>query len=232
MSETQTAVLLTFRDRVLAIAPPWLRRGFGEKLLYAIGVQCDAYADALVAGAKQRFPGLYSFDALPALGRERRIARGRNETQVGYAARLAGFLALHQTRGGPYALLTQLYRYFAPDNVPIDLVYYAGSVRYRMDADGAIVRDYVSWTPDSNAAKWARWWLFYYTDQWAEFEPSDEEATELRLIPRQWNAAHPLGTVVLFPSGAEMWNWPPGRLWDRHVLWNNPSGIGRKIDVG
>lgn len=231
MPETSTPVLLTFRDTLRKHCPPWLQRGLAEKLLYSIGVHCDAFSDALVAAAKQRFPGYYSFDSLPLLGRERRITRGRSESDENYAARIARFFSDHQLRGGPYALLSQLFIHYTPDTFPIDLIYYAGSRRFQMDVGGDVTRDLVTWTPDTNAAKWARWWLFYYTDQWAVTPPSAAELQDLRLIPRQWNAAHPLGYIVLFPAGAEMWNFPLGRLWNRHVLWNNPVG-GLTIEVG
>lgn len=230
MSETPTTTLLTFRDAIRRVSPPWLQRGLAEKILYAFGVHADGFADALVAGAKQRFPGLYTFEALPVIGRERRIPRGRSESDASYASRLAGFLASHRLRGGPYALLQQLFLYWAPANFPIDLVYYTGSPRYAMDVAGAVVRDLVTWAPDTNAAKWARWWLFYYTDQWALTPPTMLEEQELKLIPRQWNAAHPLGTIVLFATGAELWDWPPGHVWDESGVWDT-TGTVRFIEV-
>lgn len=230
MSETPTTVLLTFRDTLRKRSPPWLQNGLAEKILYSIGVHCDGFADALVAGVKQRFPGYYSFESLPVLGRERRITRGRSESDAAYASRLARFLTDHQLRGGPYALLSQLYLHYAPDTFPIDLVYYAGSVRFGMDVDGEVTRDLVTWHPDPNAAKWARWWLFYYTDQWAVTPPTAAELQDLKLIPRQWNAAHPIGTILLFSTGAELWNWPPGHTWNESGVWNT-SGTVRTVEV-
>lgn len=238
MSETSTEVLQTHRDEIRKRSAPWLRIGLAQKILYAIGLHCDGWADALAAGVKLRFPGYYDNQSLPLLGRERRIPRGRNESHASYAQRLARFLTDHRRRGGPYAMLTQLYHYFHPVNFTIDLVYYSGR-RFTLvqellmlgaPVDEAITRDDVVWTPDSNAAKWARWWLIYYTDQWASTPPTAAEETELRLIPRQWNAAHALGTIVLFPSTAELWNWPPGRTWNESGTWNT-SGTVRYLEV-
>lgn len=230
MTETASTVLLTFRDTIRRRSPPWLQRGLAEKILYSIGVLCDGFADALVAGVKQRFPGYYTYESLPLIGRERRMTRGRNETDSAYAGRLARFFTDHQLRGGPYALLSQLFIYYSPDTFPIDLVYYAGSARFHMDVAGEVTRDQVTWTPDTNAAKWARWWLFYYTEQWAATPPTDAELQDLRLIPRQWNAAHPFGYIVLFPTGAELWNWPPGHLWDESGTWDT-SATSYTIEV-
>jgi hypothetical protein len=226
---TLVEVLRTFRDTIRRLSPPWLQNGLAEKILYSIGIQADGFGDALKAGIQQRFPGYYSFDSLPFLGRERRIYRGRSESDESYAARLSGFLASHQLRGGPYALLSQLFYYWRPANFPIDLVYFNGR-RFSMDVDGNVTRDTTVWHPDDNAAKWARWWLFYYTDQWAATPPTDAETAELRLVPRQWNAAHPFGTIVLFPGDAELWNWPPGHTWNESGTWN-VGGTARYIEV-
>jgi hypothetical protein len=230
VTETATKVLLTFRDTMKSISPPWLQTGLAEKILYSLAIQCDAFGDALVAGVKQRFPGYYSFDSLVLLGRERRIERGLFEGDKAYASRLTQWLADHRRRGSGYALLSQVHLHYQPNSFPVDLVYYAGSVRFQMAADGTIVRDLVSWIPDTNRAKWARWWLFYYADNWESAAPTAEELQDLRLVPRAWNAAHCLGQLVLFPSTGELWNWPLGRSWNESGTWNTP-GVVRFIDV-
>lgn len=238
MNETPVTVLKRFRDTIRRLSPPWLQTGLAEKILYSFGIQIDAFGDALRAGVQQRFPGYYSFDSLAPLGRERRIYRGQLEADAAYAARLSGFFASHRLRGGPYALLTQLYYYFAPDYFEIDLIYYSGR-RFTLSkalldggasVDEAITRDDVAWSADSDSAHWARWWLFYYTDQWAAMAPTDAEIAELRLVPRQWNAAHCLGTIVLFSSDTELWNWPPGHVWNESGVWNT-GGVPYYIEV-
>lgn len=200
-----TEELLTYRDSLRKISPPWLQTGLNEKILYSIGLQIDAFGDAMVAGVKSRFPGLYSFESLPLIGRERRIRRGRTEADESYAVRLTRWLTDHRRRGGPYALLAQLHAHFAPNNFPITLVYYSGR-RFQMDVNGVVVRDHIVWSPDPDTARWARWWLFYQTDAF----PSPDAATieDLKMVPREWNAAHCLGYVVLQPSGAELIDYP------------------------
>jgi hypothetical protein len=239
VTETATTVLLTFRDTIRRVSPPWLQIELGEKLLYSIGVHCDAFGDAVIAAVKHRFPGLYDFESLPKLGRERRIARGRAESDASYAARLARFLTDHQIRGGPYALLTQLHHYFAPVLFDMQLVYHNGRTFTRDadafaasgDLDESITRGSVSWSPDADTAKWARWWLFYYLDTYAITPPTDAEIAELRLIPRQWNAAHCFGTIVLFPSTGELWNWPLGHTWNEAGTWNVAGAAPIFIEV-
>ena len=221
--ETAVETLLTFRDTMRSVCPPWLQRGTAEKLLYSIAMQADAFGDALVAGVKQRFPGLYSYDSLALLGRERRIPRSRNEDDATYALRLTRFLESHKRRGGPYALLEQLYIYFAPEPFPIDLVYVAGGRHFHMDTAGGITRSPTGFTFDTHP-KWARWWLIYNTDQYEPNGPSEEEIAQLRVIPRQWNAAHPNGMIIILSSTGELWNWPLGRTWNESGTWNVTDG--------
>jgi hypothetical protein len=223
-------------------------------LLFAIGVHVDAFADALVAGVKQRFPGMYSPDALALLGRERRIRRGRNETDVVYASRLLRWLGDHRWRGGPYALLAQLHAYFAPDNFPIDLLYYPTALlgpgvarRYSMGADGVVERDSVPWIPDDDSAHWARWWLIYHWPDaitgdgtWADAglwetlgvwdsSLTPEEVETLRLVPAEWNAAHAFGYLVLLPEGVELWDYPLGTWDEPGGIWGDVGGAGAAL---
>lgn len=240
-------MLVTFRDTIRKIAPPWLQRDVAEKVLYALAIQIDACADALVAGVKLRFPGVYSDESLPLLGRERRIARGRTETNAVYASRLARWLDDHRRRGGPYALLLQLFAHYAPSNFAISLVYRSGR-RFSMDTAGAIARDIIAFSPDSEPAKWARWWLYYaWPDPglalriWGVSTPSTwgsdhvwgsnltpQDVVDLRLVPSEWNAAHCFGRVVLLSGGGHLWGYPP-RLWGDPGDWGDGAVV--ELDV-
>lgn len=219
-----TTTTLTFRDMIRKISPPWLQRGRAERFLYALGVQIDAFGDALTAGVKSRFPLYYSNDSLAMIGRERRISRGLSEPEATYGKRLQRWLDDHRGRGGPYALLAQLHAYFAPNNFAIDLIYRNGR-RFRMSADGTITRDTVqNFTPDANPAQWARYWLFFYTDAYPA-PISTSTRADLRLVPHEWNAAHCLGTIVIFPTGSEMWNFPLDHAWNEPGTWNTGGSV-------
>lgn len=223
-------VVETARDEIRKRSPPWLRIGNNERLLYTLGLHIDTLTDALVAGVKSRFPGLYSDESIPLIGRERRIARGRDETTASYIDRLRMWRIDHRRRGNPYALLSQLHISLGPSAFPIDLLY-ANGRRFLMDADGNIERSFVPWLPDDQPERWARWWLFYNTDQWAVTPPTQSEIDELRAIPRAWNTAHALGYIVLFPSDAQLWNYPPGHTWNEAGVWNTTGPDPRFITV-
>lgn len=214
---------LTFRDRIRQLSPPWLQRGWAEKLLYAYAVQLDAFADALNAGVKLRFPGLYSMESLGLIGRERRISRGLLETDATYAARLPRWLDDHRRRGGPYAMLAQLHAYYSPSTFHTELIYRSGR-RFTMQPDGSVTRDDVVWNPDGNPAQWARWWLFLYTDDYLP-PLTAQQIADIRLIPTEWNAAHCFGTVVVFPTGAELWDFPNGHTWDESGVWDTADTV-------
>jgi hypothetical protein len=202
-----TVLTRTFRDRLRRACPPWLQHGWAEKLLYAFGAQIDAFADALVAGVKMRFPNVYSPESLPLIGRERRIARGLLENDATYATRLTRWLDDHKRRGSPYAMLAQLHAYYAPNNFTTQLVYRSGR-RFSMDTDGNVVRDDLpDWSPDALSEMWARWWLYLFTDAYT-LPLSDQDRADIALIPTEWNAAHCFGTIVLLPTGAELIDTP------------------------
>lgn len=207
----------TFRDLLRKISPPWLSRGHAEKLGYAMSVQLDAFGEVLDAGMRSRFPNVYSSESLPAIGRERRIRRGRVEGSASYAGRLRRWLVDHKRRGGHRALLEQIHAFYAPNNFPVDLVYRNGR-RYQMDVNGTITRDDITWGPDTVPEQWARWWLFYWSD---DFNTGDAET--LRLIPTEWNAAHTLGTLMVMPTGAELIDYPPGHTIDEPGTINTPG---------
>jgi hypothetical protein len=219
--------LVSHRDTLLALCPPWLRRLNAGRLMYALGAVIDAQADALIAGLKLRFPNVYSAESLPLIGRERRIRRGRTESNATYASRLTRWLDDHKLRGGPYPLLRQLHAYYAPANFKIELVYASGR-RFTLFADGTITRDDMavpgSWNPPGagGVAKWARWWLFFHwptpvdnDGTWGDpgvysdggvwdSNLTPDQVADLRRVPNDWHAAHAIGRLVLLSPGLEI----------------------------
>lgn len=207
-------VLRTFRDAIREISPWWLRGPIGGSILFAIGAVTDALADALRGGVKTRFPGYYSNESLPLIGRERRIRRGRVETEETYATRLIPWLDHHRIRGGPYALLAQVHAFYAPDNFPVSLIYDNGRAYVVDPADGTVLRTWVDLGAPEDP-RWCRWTLYY---SWpVPIEPdgiwsdpgtwddggvwdtnmSAELIRDIRVVPREWNAAHSIGYIKL-----------------------------------
>jgi hypothetical protein len=238
----------TWRDTIRQVSPPWLRTGVAEKLLYAIAIQFDALTDAAVAAVKIRFPGLYSDESLPLIGRERRISRGRVEPSPTYAARLVRWWTDHKTRGNPYAMLAQLHAYYAPNNFPVRLVYRSGRA-FDMDTAGNVTMSDVTWNPDTQPEKWARWWLIF---DWPTELPAKrkwgdtglkwgvgghvwgsgltaQDVRDLRLVPKEWNAAHPQGQLIL-KHGGTIWG-APGLKWGATGLkWGGGMSVRLSVE--
>lgn len=142
---------LTAVGLVRKLTPPWLQRTEGAAVMEGIAQVLDEFVhDRIVQGVKLRFPGAppraLDEKALALIGRERRVRRGPGEDAATYAPRLRGWWDAHRTRGGPYALLEQLYAFFVGWlNVRMDVVYYSGTRRW-IDASGTITHDSISWS--------------------------------------------------------------------------------------
>lgn len=220
-----TAPTHTFRDRLRQISVPWLATGNAQKFLYAMGVQIDAFADALVASVKLRFPNVYSGESLPLIGRERRIARGSLETDTTYAARLTRWLDDHPRRGGPYAMLAQLHAFYLPLAFTADLIYRSGRM-YRLAADGTVTRSDIAFDPDPFPEMWARWWLIITSATLPPHPLTDQQISDAALVPTEWNAAHCFGlVVVLRPGSGELWDYPVTNTWDEGGTWDTADTI-------
>ncbi len=238
----------TYRDTQRLSGPTWLQTGQNEKLMYAFGVHMDGFVDALVAAVKMRFAGYYSAESLPTIGRERRIRRGRSESDGVYAVRLRRWLDDHPRRGGPYAMLAQLFAHYAPDNFRIDLVY-KSQRRFSMDNAGDVVRDDLG-TGTSTEAAWAYWTLFYFwpvlpspaTVYWGDVgrtwgdgfvwgsSLTVNEVVDLRLIPREWNAAHCFGEICLLTADVLLWGYPEHTWGEVGLLWGSAEPVRLSVE--
>ena len=231
---------LSFERTIKRLCPPWLQRSVGGALMGAIGAELDGLLDRVDEGVRLRFPDAVAdhAEALPLLGRQRRIRRGPGEDAATYARRLRTWWDAHRTRGGPYALLGQLYAFFLDWlNVRMDVVYHSGTRRWQ-DAAGVVTRDSVTWDADGTSL-WAQVWVFLYVSETiprstaylvtydgdrivqydgggilleesiAPDEITPEEEEVFRAIPRDWSAAHVKTTfVVLLWGERRLWNYP------------------------
>jgi hypothetical protein len=131
-------------------------------------------------------------------------------------------------------------------NLPVDVVYYSGT-RRSIDVDGNVTRDSIVWNGDGSGL-WSQVWIIWQTGDLLQpgfhlvTEDGDALVTEdgdtlisegtvplpdevlydLRLVPREWTAAHILRTwlVLLYGSG-ELWDYPqPMGDWDE---WEDPT---------
>lgn len=207
---------------LLDVMPPWLRRTRGGKLVRAFGIVLDALADRVTDGVVARFPSELQDDALPYIGRDRRIVRGLNEPAATYAARLRRWWTDHKTRGNPIAMLRQLEAYYATAPKQIDLVYETGT-RYTLDpttldADGlgTITKDSIEWREGSDPAKWAQAWIFIRFPSAPTV--TYDEAQSVIAIVRDWSPGHVTRMRIwgIYPGGG-LWGYPEDEYWTDDV---------------
>lgn len=211
----------TFRDTAHSMSPWWMRGFIFLRVIYAIFLHFDVLGEMLIQGVRRRWPGLDAFDSLGVIGRDRRIRRGRNETNAVYATRLARWLDDHRRRGGPYALLAQLAAHYADAPFEIDLLYGSTFGYFMPTGFASTYRTTVGgFVPDTEvAAKPGRYWLFYHwpidpgnDGEWGDPGTWDDggvwdsgltaaEVTDLRLVPNEWGNGHSRGIIVLLPPG-------------------------------
>lgn len=204
-----------FQRLVLRVVPPWLLRARGARYLQSTAAMLDELADRTTRSAQLRFPTATQEDALPAIGRDRKIQRGPSESASSYVARLRVWLDAHANRGGPYALLGQLYGFHGGAR-PIDLVSVVG-VRYVLSTTGEITRESgVVWLeePGADVARWARVWVIHRYDA----DPGALTATQraqFLSVPLAWNGGHSIMTVGLAWDGfCTVWDYAWTATWD------------------
>lgn len=215
---------MAFRDSLpKMIRARWTRGPVASRLLYSIAIQFDAVAEAAITAVAARFPGLTAVDsinalgfaanapadALPYLGRDRRIVRGFAESAAGYAARLLRWLDDWRIAGSALSVLEQIQGYCAPFTPRVRLVTNSG-VFWTLDGDGTFSKTLSSWNWDGHPEWWSREFLIIYSDAgpWAvEGHYGDglnpwgdgggwgstltpEQAASLREIVATWKGAH------------------------------------------
>ncbi len=163
-----------FRAAAQAFSPPWLLKYNGSRYMFSNAIQWDTLAEMTRLGTIQRFPTVAQPDALPALGRDRKIWRGLAETDEHYAERLRGFKRTWKFAGNAPTLLRQLWEYMRPNATRIRYVVngYDGAAGagtqfadwWTIDDDG-LVFERVSpsnWNWDARYGFNVRFWLIVY----------------------------------------------------------------------
>jgi hypothetical protein len=126
-------------DMAAEISPPWLKGPVGSRLVYALTMPLDALTALCFQGVKARFPLVGTPTALGAVGRDRGLRRGPNESAAAFAARCLSWLDAWKHAGSSYALLDQLAGFFSP-NAPLMRVVSsngASAIWYTRNADGS-----------------------------------------------------------------------------------------------
>lgn len=159
-----------WRNSIFKLAPSWLvgtpqSADEGEFVWYSLMVTLDAFLRRAELGLIAKFPTYAPTDAFPYLSRDRRILRGRDETDAQFAIRLKRYLDDHRTRGNPFAMMEQIRAYLGVDVLcrTVD----ARGNWYTIATDGTYSTslDTGNWEWDDDAAsQWSRFWVIIYPD--------------------------------------------------------------------
>jgi hypothetical protein len=220
-----------------AISPPWLRRTRGGAIVGAFADVLDELLDFTAEGVRARFPGDWTdpfplpipylaSDALPVIGRERRISRGPDERDDVYAARLRRWWTDHQKRGGAIAMLRQIEAFWSESPKRVSLRYASGT-RWTLDptvldADGLATITRSTHPSNADLTRWARMTVVYELDA----DPgvlSADDVLAYTTIPREWTAGHVVLRVIVTWGGAV---WGDGTEWgDGVTVWGEGASI-------
>lgn len=235
------------------LAPGWLRDPWGTALLKARGAQKDWLADTLKQGVKARMPGLAPLDALPLIGRERGIPRGRTETVDSYRARLRAAWESWRWAGTPYGILTAFYwAGYRPTSgrvaIQIQGDAAAGGKQFELRADfdplvhapetALTITDLgVVHLGGSPAELWQDFAVLFLSPlppAWVPTLPADgsDEVIAIRDLILRWKPGHSR-CVRLRASTVDLWDWPvetwdpTTEVWDEAGVqtdWTPPAG--------
>lgn len=169
----------TFRTIRPKLGPRWLTTGEGGLVFYSLDLVKDAFVDRLFAGHLSRFPQndasgdtTAPSDALAAMGRQRQVVRGINESEPSYARRLVAWLDDRPRQGNPWALMKKLSEYTGP--LPSFRTVDVRGNWFSRAADGTetVVMQQANWDWDGDPDgldRWSRFWVIIYPNGlWTE----------------------------------------------------------------
>lgn len=159
----------TFRALRKYLGPRWLTTGEDAE---PIGTALDALADGiteamfqgLLVGLPQNDPSGATTapdDALQAMGRDRKIIRGIDETAVSYARRLLPWLDDHRSRGTAFMMMKQLAGYLGA-GFSFRIYDVRGNCYSRSESGAETFDALTGWDWDGDASRWARFWVVVY----------------------------------------------------------------------
>ena len=146
----------------------WLRNFWLYRLIWTIALHFDVLIDLTLQAVRLRFPSQAGPDALPFLGQERGIIRGRAESDASYIGRLLRWLTSRARKGSPYALAEQIQGYLAGWWCMVRVFSNNGACATKA-ADGTESFSFSgapgsTWDWDGDTVDWSRFWVVVYSD--------------------------------------------------------------------
>jgi hypothetical protein len=150
------------RNRV----PSWLSSGEGGLVLDSIAAELDDFILRMRESLKASMPSYGPSDALPYIGRDRKVLRGIGETDDSYRVALIPWLDRARKNGTPWEMCRRV-RAYCQAAVVVRTVDNSGNW-FWIDADGTEheLLEQSNWDWDGNL-DWGRFWIIIYpADLW------------------------------------------------------------------
>ena len=157
-----------FRDYAQVVAPPWLQRWWGQRLMYSLGIEWDAFTQATESGVQARCPGAPGtpVDALDYVGKDRQLVRGAMESAAAFADRCRRAFDSWPRAGTLEGVLRQAQALYSPTSVSAVAVGGQNATQRTwcsISATGApasiTAGGAAAWDWDGDTARWARAWF-------------------------------------------------------------------------
>jgi hypothetical protein len=249
----------SFRQLHKSLVPRWLSEGEGELVGYALDLILDAFVERMRLGHLVCFPQQDAngtpgpADAAIALGRDRRVVRGINESASSYAVRLKSWLVDRRTAGNPYTLMRQLAAYVGPsEGASFRTVDVRGNW-YSRSASGVETASLgtLNWNWDGNLSQWSRFWVIIYpgtqwttegawgTGTWGDTSGTigttitPEQATTLRAIVADWKPAGTSQNIVIATNAASFSpaSPEPNGTWGKWYRYSGGTAIASRLST-
>lgn len=208
-----------FRHIRKMLAPRWLTNGEGGLVGYSLDLMKDAFVERLRLGVMARLPqndpeGTTTAppDALAAMGRDRRVIRGINETDTSYAVRLKKWLDDRRKAGSPYMLMQKLAEYTGAG--PAFRTVDARGNWYSRAADGTetalLKEENWDWDGTPLGERWSRFWVIIYPNGlWTEGADWGDVGLEWGTRSQTWGSTATPEQVASLRHLVNDWK-PPG----------------------
>lgn len=189
---------MSFQEKILELAPWWLKGPIAGAILEAVGAVLDAAVSTLEQGIKASNPLTCNEDALAHIGVDRQMRRYPTEPVASYRVRLSQWRQARKLAGSHRGEMMQLQPYFLPAGRPrIRVVHQAGNgssaTWHTLDRDGSYSvhrAEPSNWNWDGATAHWSRFWVIIYVDELG------------------------LAGPILYDDGA---NYDEGHIWDGYL---------------
>jgi hypothetical protein len=226
-----------YQTYLQALVPTAFQDAVGQAFVGALASGVDAAIDRIAQSVKAKLSGLSPADALAAVGAERIIERGPNETDAAYVARLQGAWDTWPWAGTPYGML-QAFKGLGYPNTGVVIAQVRGGRVCSLDAGGNLVvaaAGNALWCTDSlkdpygspyDQPFWSKFDVIFVSPFLASWGAgatlpgsSSDEVNRIRRLIAAWKPAHATCNRIAVLTTSKWWGYPVSQVWGAAGNW-------------